>query len=418
MNDTTNIRQDYLQTAVNISRHLQKECFRFDGRCNWQGSALETINNRFQLVHRTFDADLYNGLSGIGLFFAELYCRQPDPLLLETLEETVNNIIYLLTQENELTTLSVYSGRLGVAFSLWKIGGLLDRDDWQAQGMALLAQLEAAPIPDDEVDFIGGAAGAIAALLKIYQQQDDSRWLAFAIRLGEFLVNKATKTETAWSWVQLGFSAGLTGFSHGSGGIGLALLELSVVSGEQHFKQGAYAAFNYEREHFSAKFNNWPDLRSTGTAPQYPVMWCHGAPGVGLSRLRAYELTGDESFLAEARIALGTTYQSLLQELSHQQERLNFSLCHGGPGNAEILLMGAEPLQEPEYVRLVHQLADFGIQQFDQTGILWPSGVHDPSGQTHGKEATPGLMLGMAGTGLFYLQLAYPSEIDSVLYIR
>ena len=70
-------------------------------------------------------------------------------------------------------------------------------------------------------------------------------------------------------------------------------------------------AFAYERAHFDASEGNWPDLRDepggTRRGQRYMTAWCHGAPGIALSRLRAYELLGDETCKDEAITALQTT---------------------------------------------------------------------------------------------------------------
>jgi lantibiotic biosynthesis protein len=56
-----------------------------------------------------------------------------------------------------------------------------------------------------------------------------------------------------------------------------------------------------------------------------------------------------------------------------------------------------------------------GIERYERTGLMWPSGINDPSGTTPGQQETPGLMLGLAGTGYFYLRLANPMTMKSIL---
>ena len=146
-------------------------------------------------------------------------------------------------------------------------------------------------------------------------------------------------------------------------------------------------------------------------------MWCHGAPGIALSRLRAYQITSRVDFLQEARTALQTTATSVANQL-RQPQLANYSLCHGVAGNADILLSAGLLLNDISYIQLAQQAGLLGIELYDKTGTVWPSGVNDPSGNTQGGEETPGLLLGLAGTGHFYLRLAFPSEIDSVLLIQ
>src|SRR5581483_2271946 len=144
--------------------------------------------------------------------------------------------------------------------------------------------------------------------------------------------------DEGWSWRTVGgMRRNLTGFSHGTAGIGWALLELWSATGEERFRGGALEAFRYERSLFDAEQRNWPDYREEET--RYPAVWCHGAGGIGFSRLRAWQLLGDPETLAEARTALATTADTLREDRS-------FGLCHGTAGNADLLVYASDVLGE------------------------------------------------------------------------
>ena len=295
-----------------------------------------------------------------------------------------------------------------------------NRPDWIKEGDDLLAKICASDIGEFELDIIGGVAGGIPILLKYYREEKKQLYLDTANRLGDFLFNKAEKTATSWGWKTPMSAQALTGYSHGNAGIALALLELYIETQNSQYYTAAMYGFNYERMTFNATVQNWPDLREmdgqTGT-PSYGESWCHGAPGIALSRLRAWELTGDNSFRQEAEIALATTYKNVYNQLTQQQDSANFSLCHGLGGNAEILLTGAQKLQNPLYQQIAAQAGDWGVEKHDKTGLTWTSGVHDPTGLTKGMGENPGFMLGMAGTGYFYLRLAFPDQVESKLIL-
>ncbi len=174
--------------------------------------------------------------------------------------------------------------------------------------------------------------------------------------------------------------------------------------------------FRYEQKWFSPEKGNWPDLRSHESEKEliYGDMWCHGAAGIALSRIRAYKLTGLQVFYDEAVAALNTTYSNIVTMLNDPQNRFNYSLCHGIAGNADILLYGGQQLENPQFVELAHQVGKRGIELYENNEISWPSGVTDPTGLTAGQEETPGLMLGLAGTGLFYLRL-YDKNVKTAL---
>ena len=81
----------------------------------------------------------------------------------------------------------------------------------------------------------------------------------------------------------------------------------------------------------------------------------------------------------------------------------NFSLCHGLAGNADVLLEGYKVLgQEWESADLpAFGVAKFGIETYAKTGLQWPCGTHGGT--------TPGMLLGLAGIGYFYLRLYSPT---------
>ncbi len=58
---------------------------------------------------------------------------------------------------------------------------------------------------------------------------------------------------------------------------------------------------------------------------------------------------------------------------------------------------------------LALEVAASGIERFGRPGQAWPCGT--PEGET------PGLMLGLAGVGLFYLQLHDSAIGSALLYV-
>ena len=131
----------------------------------------------------------------------------------------------------------------------------------------------------------------------------------------------------------------------------------------------------------------------------FSAAWCHGAPGIGLTRLRLLQLTADDALGSEVRAAVDATLASLRDPRSAMLS--NFSLCHGAPGNAELLLLAGHTFGDASLTEAARQVGELGISQVHERGGEWPSG--NPNGLP-----TPGLMLGDAGVGLFYLRLHDP----------
>jgi lantibiotic modifying enzyme len=210
----------------------------------------------------------------------------------------------------------------------------------------------------------------------------------------------------SWSSPHVLGRKNLTGFSHGAAGAAYSLIELFALSGDHEFRRTGEAAFDYERSWFNASERNWPDFRQLAQADnQQPMLlpysntWCHGAPGIAVSRIRAAEILSDQCYLGEALAALETTRNHLWTWL--RSGRANYSLCHGVAGNADILLMAVRSgvQLDLDAEASIRETAEFGLQAYSGNDSLWPCGVG-------GGGANPSLMLGWAGIGYFYLRLA------------
>jgi lantibiotic modifying enzyme len=195
--------------------------------------------------------------------------------------------------------------------------------------------------------------------------------------------------------------------------VAFALMELFRVTGRSQYREAAEQAFNYERHWFNIEACNWPDFRDepgeskrTKRPLRFSSAWCHGAPGIALSRLRAYEIVKDPTCKEEAITALQTTCRVTKTWLDSSTG--NYSLCHGICGNAEILFYGWQVLGQDfvEGLTIAHAVANTRIANSTKCNGLRPR---------RGKDEEPlGLMLGLAGIGYFYLRL-YNYSIRSVL---
>jgi len=200
----------------------------------------------------------------------------------------------------------------------------------------------------------------------------------------------------------------LTGFAHGAAGIAWALLELASQTGDNRFQTAALGGIHYERSLFSVEAGNWPDLRLRDSdsddksleAPPFALAWCHGAPGIGLSRLCSLRHIDDGATRDEIDTALKTTL--------NQGFGLNHSLCHGDLGNLEFLLQASQMLNDPYWVVQLNRLTAMILESIQRDG--WLCGV--PLGVE-----TPGLMTGLAGIGYELLRLAKPASVPSVLVL-
>jgi class II lanthipeptide synthase len=405
----------WLETAQLIGARIVEQAIWHEDRCNWVGASTgKGLSGEPVLTYATLGADLYDGTAGIAIFLAELAAATGRAGYRRT---ALGAIRQALAREPDLPpalNLGLYTGRIGIALATARVGSLLADDDLLEHSLAIVRHPQGA---GNEFDLISGRAGAIVGLLALEDLLDEPRLKERASLFGEELIGLAVKKARSWSWPTPGNPRArhLLGFSHGASGAGYALCELAHATKNETFQDAAEKAFSYERRLFDAREANWPDLRAAASSTSrsapagFMTAWCHGAPGIALSRLRAFELTAAAAYRDEAIAAVATTHRHV--QAVARSDAGNYSLCHGLCGNSEVLLHAKSVLGDggESEEKLAMRVAETGRDSFAKPGASWPCG--STGGQT------PSLMLGLAGIGLFYLRLHDP-RIPSVLQIH
>lgn len=397
----------WLATATTIGRQLAAEAFWSKGRCQWMGR--EGLSSG-QTVFRTISDTLYNGVSGIAHFLTELASRTHHDELAATALGAVRQALFTSSSER----IGLYDGSLGTAMVAIRAARVLGDSSLVDQAASLARQL-AARTHEQSPDLLNGLAGQILGFLTLADLVPDELFRSRALELGYLLVERAEHTAVGSSWPHrmIESKGNLTGFSHGAAGIALALGELWRNTGDRMFIETAVDAGAYEDSVFSGKHSNWPDYRLSRVAtqsPKYSNFWCHGAPGIVLSRLRLSFLMGLEQLPPNLQVAVDAVRQAVEANLNWCGT--NLSLCHGLGGNTEILW---------EASRWGNALADWQQRAAESAYACWRIGAGAIPHSS--KQAWPGdigdnpsLFLGRAGIGYAYLRLHDPS-IPSILAI-
>jgi lantibiotic modifying enzyme len=411
----------YLEASVRIGDRIVRDAFWHMDRCNWVGAQPRESENsgghRLNVVYRSLGAELYSGTSGISLFLAELYSITRDRAVRNTALGAIRHAFSMIESIPPSVRVGLFAGWTGIALVAARVAMLLDEPSLYSEARDLARRAVSESCDRNEFDIISGRAGAIVALVVLRNLLDEPDLLDVAARFGYELIESATLDGDTYSWEIPGVKnyRNLTGFSHGTAGAAVALLELYAETEETAFRDAALSAFEYERRHFNADHGNWPDFRRNiangkRRPSRFPYMsfWCHGAPGIALSRLRACQILGEKTFRDEAAIALATTRDSIAA--ANASSSGNYSLCHGLAGNSEAILYGAHVFDDRTAdPTIVFDTALTAIERYAPPGASWPCGTHVGE--------TPCLMLGLSGIGHHLLRLSYPT-IPSVTLLN
>lgn len=119
--------------------------------------------------------------------------------------------------------------------------------------------------------------------------------------------------------------------------------------------------------------------------------WCHGGPGIALTYLRLYELSGEKSHACMAEKALEVHADELVYA--------NLSQCHGLSGLGEVYLEAYRVLKAEKWLQKANGIAQtiFNLRFEQEKNVHWM--VEDPN------FVTPDMMMGMGGVLHFYLRL-------------
>jgi type 2 lantibiotic biosynthesis protein LanM len=406
-----------LRQAAAIGDWFETMAIRDAHDVTWAG--LDFRNRRWSLT--TMSEDLYVGAPGIALFLAHLGARTDRPAAIDLARGAMRTLLRRLDHTGDaMRNIGAFQGWGGIVYALAHLGVLGRDEEFLDEAEVIAGRITALLDQDEDLDVVGGAAGAIAALLALERARGASARtpLDAARRCGEFLLGRALGSEEGLGWrTRVGGDDPQIGFSHGAAGIGWALAALGARTGEPRFLDAARRTFRFESRLFWPELRRWlgdgagdrqtPGRSHTGIGPavQAPIersvaiAWCYGAPGIGLSRLRAEGEDGSrrEEIAMAARLTVERGFGQ------------NHCLCHGDLGNLDFLAQAARGPHAPSGLESdVRRLTAMVLGSIERDG--WRCG-------TRAGVLSPGLMNGLAGIGLGCLRLAEPERVPSVLVL-
>ncbi|MCS0636704.1 type 2 lanthipeptide synthetase LanM [Streptomyces sp. LP05-1] len=359
-----------LSAARSVGDRLLAGAYRNGGRTNWIG--LELLGERWWRVG-PMAGDLAGGYPGPALFLAQLAALTGAERYAEGAGAALAPVAGLLDALHErpadVTAVGsgAFAGLGGIAYALAGVARLLDDSRTAELAGPALRLAGAAALAEGEHGVRAGTAGGLAVLTAACRAEGRTEWWRAAGECADRLLAAGP--------------AGEPGFAEGAAGIGWALLRYAAAAGSARHRDAGLAALR------SAAGS--PDLDRTGS-------WCRGRTGVALAIADSPAALADPELAAWARRTTAA--------LCRGGPAPDDSLCHGEAGVLELLGHGALPEARPYWVRRAGALLAAAEEAGPRCGT--------PGGVPH-----PGLLTGLAGTGLGLLRAGFPDRVPSVLLL-
>lgn len=400
-------REMFIAEADRVATELTRYAIRRGTAAAWIALDWSSDSDTFELI--CLGHDLYNGVSGIALFFAAhaavTGCTPSHELALAAVAHLRKELRgHNAAPAARALGLGGGSGLASIVYALAVMSKCLHDDALLADAQAVAALITDDLIAaDKQLDVMGGSAGAILGLLRLYRDTRSGDVLDCATRCGEHLLAEPrVGPEGRRTWRRPNSGKALNGMSHGAAGFAYALSSLAAATGRPDFAVAASECIAFENSSYSREHHNWPDLRGDG-GMHWPSQWCHGAPGIGLARIAISKLPQADTATLTADV------RNALQAVeSGWSSHLRDTLCCGSLGSVEFLSEAGTALGRPDLRELAtRQLA----------GIIYAAAARgDYRWSASSGRFNPGLFRGLAGVGYTALRRVEDSLPDVLIW--
>jgi type 2 lantibiotic biosynthesis protein LanM len=389
----------FIAGADKIAGELAGHAIRRGPGAAWIGLDWLGDSEAFQFV--SLGPEIYNGASGIGVFLAAhaavTGCKPSGELALAAISSLRKNLQSRNAAHMARTLGIGGTGGLGsIVYALAVMSKCLRDDRLLADAHSAAKLLTADLIAADKLlDVMGGSAGAILCLLRLYRDTGSSDVLRRATKCGEHLLGQpriGPEGRRTWLGQGVGTQA-LNGMSHGAAGFAYALTALSAATEREDFASAAAECIAFEDSSYDAARNNWPDMR-LAPAPGWPCQWCHGALGIGLARIAMSKRRGSDSKLDSQMLA--TDIRNALAGAERRWPGHVDTLCCGTLASIEFFREAAGALGRSDLRELASQRLLTVLETAASTGdYRWNGGK---------RQFNLGLFRGLAGVGYTFLR--------------
>jgi type 2 lantibiotic biosynthesis protein LanM len=379
-------------------------------RITWVSYVSNIVSHTYG--YKPVGLDLANGNIGVALFLSALSKVTNDDKHLNLIRKITNPVVDILNKKwskREYMFRFGTGGTTGVASLLYvftKMYEYLKEHYYLDVAKRVFDMVEKQHIDRSiRQDIVSGNAGLLLALVKYYEVSKD----VFALNLAQYCSEKIIDSGyhhrhfIGWEYQQ---NKRLLGFSHGSSGILYALSRFYRLTKNKNRLEKVFKdCLTYEEVYYNRAKKNWPDYRYEKESFGM-VSWCHGALGIGMSRLHLYNL---DLYGNNVKKDLLRAISKTLDTGGHFLD----TLCCGNGGRIDFIL----ELRNTEYYNnelenylhwLIYNLYNKYIFEGDFSYYS----------KFETDEINIGFYQGVSGICYELLRYLYSSDLDSVLLFK
>lgn len=382
-------QQMFRAEADMVAEEVSRHAIRRGSSAAWLG--LDWLPNSEVSQLKVLGPDLYNGACGIAIFLAAHAIATQRDASAELALAAVSHLRKNLRGRGAARMarslgIGGATGLGSIVYSFAVMSKILYDEGLLAEALEASELFSNDLIAADrQLDVIGGSAGAVLCLLRLYRDTQSSDVLKRARSCGDHLLAQArVGPEGSRSWARPGPDRHvLNGMSHGAAGFAYALASLAAATGSDEFADAATECIAFENASYDAEHANWPDFREA--QPHWQYRWCHGAVGIGLARIAMAkpEKLDSDVMATDIRNALAGTMRGWPGHVD--------TLCCGALGSVEFLCEAGKALKRSDLCELASQRLSAVLQGAASTGdYRWNGGA---------RRFNLGLFRGLSGIG-------------------
>lgn len=302
---------------------------------HWIGPELEGNVELGEFYYRSVDYpnSYYTGSVGILRGILDLdEILESDEYVTKIVKDIKDDIAQIIELQDENINLGAYNGisqYIRIYIQLYRMKKV-EKTELETQVLKLLALISYGVKDDTKLDILDGTAGVIKTLIELYSLEINKNLNKKIERVlkkcREHLINSIQCGEDG---VYFPFEQSnkkfFTGYAHGSSGI---ITSLYLVGKILNYDDTMLiqSLLDTERKFYDSSKKGWFKDNSRS---EYCWGWCHGIPGILLSRVELL-LEGYRDDLIAGEI------KSLYEILLEKSFGTNLTFCHGDLGNAVI----------------------------------------------------------------------------------